>query len=99
MIKYQSILGTLMIFLSQLKMFMKSFIRKNKTSKRVIGELFTKISNKKKFSDRQFHHCEANVFLEKLPKSINSQSNTKFSCNDGLTAKFYKHLSNELSPI
>ena len=72
---------------------MKSFIQKKQTSKRAVAELFSKISDKKKISNKQFHDCEANIFLEKVPKSINSQTNLKFSGNDSLTAKFYKHLS------
>ena len=98
MIKNQNILATLMIFLSQLKTFMKSFKQKRRTSRTAIGEFFSKISNKRKISNKQFHHCEANIFLKKVTKSINSQTNIKFSGNDSLTAKFYKHLSNELHP-
>ena len=72
MIKNQNILATLMIFLSQLKTCMKSFIQMKQTSKRAVAELFSKISKKKKISNEQFHDCEANMFLEKVPKSINS---------------------------
>ena len=50
-------------------------------------------------SNKQFHHCEGNIFVEKVGKSINSQTNIKSSSNDKLIAKFYKHLSKELSPI
>ena len=53
---------------------------------------------KKKISNKQFHHCKVNIFLEKVTKSINSQTNIKSSGNDNLTVKFYKHLSNELKP-
>ena len=56
-------------------------------------------SNKKKILNKQFHHCEAMIFVEKVTKSINSQTNIKLSGNDSLTAKFCKPLSNELSPI
>ena len=88
MIKSRNILATLMIFLSQLKTLMKSFIQKTETSKTAIAELFSKISNKKKISNKQFHHCEANIFLEKVTKSINSQTNMKSSDNDSVTANF-----------
>ena len=37
------------------------------------------------------------MFLVKVTKSINCQTNVKSSGNDSLTAKFCKHLSNELS--
>ena len=78
--------------LSQLKALIKNFIYKT-----AIAELFSKISNTKKISNKPFHHCEANMFLEEVTKSINSQANIKSSVNDSLTAKFYKQLSNELS--
>ena len=99
MIKSQNILSTLTIFVSQLKNFTKSFIQKRQTSKTSIVELFSKISNKNKISDKQFHHCETNIFLERVTKSLNSQTNIKPSSNDNLIAKFYKQPSNELSPI
>ena len=97
MIENLNILATLMIFLSQLKTFMKSFIQKWQTSKTAIAELFSKISNKKEISDKQFHHCEANIFLHKVTKSINSQTNIKSSGNDSLKANFYKKFLNESS--
>ena len=87
-IKSLNILATLVIFLSQLKNSIKGFIQKRQTSKTAIAELFSKISNKKKISNKQFHHCEANIFLEKVTKSINSQTNMKSSGNDSLTANF-----------
>ena len=52
-----------------------------------------KISNKKKASNKQLHHCKANIFLEKVTKSINSQTIIKSSGNDNLIAKFYKQPS------
>ena len=84
MIKNQIILATL---------------QKRQMSKTAIDELFSEVSDKKEISNKQSHHCEANIFLEKFTKSINSQTNIKSSGNDSLTAKFYKQLSNELSPI
>ena len=88
MIKNQNILATLMIFWSQLTTLMESVIQMIQTSKTAIAELFSKISNKKKISNKQFHHCQANVFLEKVTKSINSQTNMNSSGNDSLTANF-----------
>ena len=66
MIKNKIILAILMIFLSHLKAFTKSFIQKRQTSKAAIAEHFSKISNKKKISNKQFHHCQANIFLKKV---------------------------------
>ena len=97
MMKNQNVLETLIIFLSQLKTFMKSFILKRQTSKTAIAEPFSKISNKKKISNKQFHHCEGKIVLKKVTNSINSQTNIKSSGNDSVTTKFYKHLSNELT--
>ena len=62
MIKNQNIPATLMIFLSKLKSFMKSFKQKRQTFRTAIAEFFSKISNKRKISNKQFHHCEANIF-------------------------------------
>ena len=88
MIKNQNILATLMIFLSQLKTLMKSFIQWTQTSKIAVAELFSTISNKKKIPNKQFHHCEANIFLEKVTKSINSQTNIK-ACARYFLSNFY----------
>ena len=41
--------------LEQLKTLMKSFIQMRQTSKIAIAELFSKISNTKKISNKQFH--------------------------------------------
>ena len=61
MIKNQNTLATLMILLRQLKPLMKSFKQERQTFKTAdLNFLAKKISNK------QFHHCEANIFLEKV---------------------------------
>ena len=54
MIKNQNILGTLMIFLSLLKTFMKTFRQKKQTSKQAVAETFCKISNKRKSQINNF---------------------------------------------
>ena len=41
----------------------------------------------------------AKTSLDEIIKSINSQANNKFTGNYVLTAKFYKHFSNELAPV
>ena len=62
MMKIHDILETLIIFLSQLKTLMKSFTLKRQTPKTAIAEPFSKISNEKKISNKQFHHCEGKLF-------------------------------------
>ena len=42
---------------------------------------------------------ESKISLNKVTKSINYQKNNKALGNDGLTAEFHKHFSNELSLI
>ena len=54
--KNQNILATQIIFLSQLKTLMKSFMQKRQRFKTAIAELFRKISNRKKISNKQFRH-------------------------------------------
>ena len=49
-----------------------------------------------KIPNKQFHHWEANIFLEKVRKSINSQTNIKSSVNDSLTVKFLQILSHRI---
>ena len=88
MIKNENIVATLSIFWSQLKTLRKSSIQKRQTSRTAIAELLSKISNKKKISNKQFHRCQAKIFLEKVTKSINSQANMKSSGNDSLTTNF-----------
>ena len=82
MLIIKSHLATLMTFLSQLK----TCVQKRQTYKTAIAELFSETYNKKKISNKQFHHCEANIFLGKVKESINYQTNIKSSGNDSLTA-------------
>ena len=42
---------------------------------------------------------ESKITLNEVTKSINSQTNNKALGNDGLTAEFHKHFSNEPSLI
>ena len=74
-------------------------MQKTQTYKTAFAELFSKTYNEKKTLNKQFHHCEATIFLEKVTKSISSQKNIKSPGNDSLTAKLYIRISNELSPI
>ena len=80
------------------KLYTKETSSKTATPE-IISTISTSVSNRKKIWNKQFQHCEANNFLEKVIKFINSQTNIKSPGNDSLTAKFYIYLSNELSLI
>ena len=55
-------------------------------------------SRKKKFNEH-FNICEAELSLDAIIKSINSETNNKPPGNYGLTAEFYRHFSNGLAPV
>ena len=69
------------------------------TSTAATTEFVCKIPNRKKISNEHFNLCEAEISLDKIIKSINSEPNNKPPGNDGLTAEFYKHFSNELASV
>ena len=54
--------------------------------------------NRKKISNEHFNLFEAEIYLDAVIKSIHSETNNKPPSNDGLTAEFYSHFSNELAP-
>ena len=69
------------------------------TSTAATTEFVWKIPNRKKISNEHFNLCEAEISLGEIIKSINSETNNKPPGNDGLTAEFYRHFSNELAPV
>ena len=69
------------------KNFYEKFYTKETMSKTATVELFSKISNRNKISNKQLHHCKGNTFLEKKTKSINFQANFKPPGTDSLAAK------------
>ena len=69
------------------------------TSTAATTEFVWKIPNRKKISYEHFNLCEAEISLDEIIKSINSETNNKPPGNDGLTAEFYRHFSNELAPV
>ena len=69
------------------------------TSTAATTEFVWKILNWKKISYEHFNFCEAEISLDEIIKSINSETNNKPPGNDGLTAEFYRHFSNELAPV
>ena len=62
-------------------------------------EFVCKIPDRKKISNEHFNLYETEISLEKIIKSINSETNNKPPSNDGLTAEFYRHFSNEVAPV
>ena len=69
------------------------------TSAAATTEFVCTIPNRKKISNEYFNHCEDQISLDEIIKSINSETNKKPPHNDGLTAEFYRHFSNELAPV
>ena len=69
------------------------------TSTAATTEFVCKIPNRKKISNEHFNLCEAEISLDEIIKSINSETNNKPPGNDGLTAEFYRHFSNELASV
>ena len=54
------------------------------------AEFACKVSNTNKISNEYFNLCEAEISLDEIIKSINSETNNKPPGNDGLTAEFYR---------
>ena len=50
-------------------------------------------------SNEHFNLCEVEISLDEVIKSINCETNNKSPGNDGLTAEFYRHFSNELALV
>ena len=69
------------------------------TSKAAVTEFLGKIPNREKNSNEQCSLREAKIFLDEIIKSTNSQTNNKSPSNYSLTAEFYIHFSNELTPV
>ena len=67
------------------------------TSTAATTEFVCKIPNRKKISNEHFNLCEAEISLDEIIKSINSETNNKPPSNDGLTAEFYRNFSNEVA--
>ena len=61
------------------------------TSIAATTEVVCKIPNRKKISNEHFDLCEAEISLDEIIKSINSETNNKPPGNVGLTAEFYRN--------
>ena len=64
-----------------------------------ITEFLSKIPDRKKISNGHFNFSEAEMSLDEIMKSINSETNNKSPGNDGLMAEFYKQFSKKLAPV
>ena len=60
------------------------------TSTTATTEVVCKIPNRKKISNEHFNLCEAEISLDEIIKSMNSETNNKRPGNIGLTAEFYR---------
>ena len=81
------------------KEFYENLYIKETTPKAAPTKLLSKIPSRKKISNDQFNLSRAKISLDEIIKSIKSQTNNKSLGNNALTAKFYKHFSNELDPV
>ena len=85
--------------LNSAKKFYESLYTRENISQPAINILLNKIPTNKKISNEHFQLCETGLSLEEVLNAINSQKNNKSPGNDGITAEFYKHFSNEMAPI
>ena len=60
--------------------------------------MFAKFLTERKYLIEYFNLCEAEISLDEIIKSINSETNNKPPGNVGLTAEFCRHFSNDLAP-
>ena len=68
------------------------------TSTAATTEFVWKIPNRKKISYEHFNLCEAEISLDEIIKSINSETNNKSPGNEALQQNFI-NFSNELAPV
>ena len=68
------------------------------TSTAATTEFVCRIPNRKK-NNEHLNLCEAEISLDEIIKSMNSETNNEPPGNDGLTAEFYRHFSNEVAPV
>ena len=77
---------------------MKPYIKWTSTA--ATTEFVWKIPNRKKIFNEHLNLCEVEISLDEIMyKSINSETNNKAPGDDGLTAEFYWHFSNELALV
>ena len=59
------------------------------TSPVATTDFFSTVPTRKKIFNEHFNLCEAEISLNEIVKSINSETNNKSSCNDALKTEFY----------
>ena len=89
MIINQNILAILRTFFKSAQKIIKLYTKW--TSKAATTEFACKIPNRNKISliFNHFNLCEAEISLDEIIKSINSETNNRLPGNDGLTAEFW----------
>ena len=69
------------------------------TSTAATTEFVCKIPNRKKISKEHFNLCEADIPLDEIIKSINSETNNKPRGNEFYKQQNFINFSNELAPV
>ena len=85
--------------LNSAKKFYESLYTREKISQPAINKLLNKILINKKLSNEHFKLCETVLSIVVVLNAIKSQKNNKSPGNDGITAEFYLHFSNEIAPV
>ena len=98
MIINQNVLAILWTFPNLQKHFIKLITPRRQPPKLVLLNFLATLLTETK-SNEQFNLCMTKTSLGEIMKFLNSQTNNKSSGNDGLTAEFHKHFSNELTPV
>ena len=82
---------------SEKKIYEKLYIKENLTA--ATTKVLRKIPNRKKIPNEHFNFCEAEISIDEIIKSINSEKNNKSPSNHGLAAELYQHFSNKLAAV
>ena len=96
MIINQNILAILWTFLNLQKKLWNS--TPSELPQLLLLNLFAKFLTERKHLINTLIY-EAEISLDEIIKFINSETNNKPPGNDGLTAEFYRHFSNELASV
>ena len=72
--------------------FTKNFTPRRQLQKLLLLNFLEKFLTEKIYNERK-------ISLDDIIKSLNSHTNDKFQCNDGLAAEFYIHFLNKLVSV